>query len=148
MKKAAILITASVVALVVQSCGYGHSVVQNFTPLDTTAKTINCETPPQNIELVFDGEKVNFEYDKVGLIEVQGESFSNDKEVLEKIKALAKTNCCDAIINLKRDRTNRESGLLFTTEYDHNYSAITFHGIAVRKKTNIQANESQNQQQR
>ncbi|UPT69598.1 MAG: hypothetical protein M0D53_10495 [Flavobacterium sp. JAD_PAG50586_2] len=147
MKKTAILITVSVVALVIQSCGYGHSVVQNFTLLDATAKTINCETPPQNIELVFDGEKVNFEYDKVGLIEVQGESFSNDKEVLEKIKALAKTNCCDAIINLKRDRTNRESGLLFTTEYDHSYSAITFHGIAVRKKISTPANESQNQQQ-
>lgn len=146
MKRAAIILSASIFALIGQSCGYGHSVVQNFTPLDATAKTINCETTPQNIELVFDGEKVNFEYEKVGLIEVQGESFSNDKEVLEKIKALAKTNCCDAIINLKRDRTNRESGLLFTTEYDHRYSAITFHGIAVRKKTNNQANESQNQQ--
>lgn len=147
MKKAFIIITVSVFALIVQSCGYGHSVVQNFTPLDTTVKTINCENPPQNIDLVFDGEKVNFEYEKVGLIEVQGESFSNDKEVLEKIKLLAKTNCCDAIINLKRDRTNRESGLLFTTEYDHSYSAITFHGLAVRKKINTQANESQNQQQ-
>ena len=147
MKKTIRLVTLSVLALIAQSCGYGHSVVQNFTPLDTNLKTIKCETQPENVELVFEGEKVNFEYDKVGLIEVQGESFSNDKEVLEKIKALAKTNCCDDIINIKRDRTNRESGLLLTTEYDHSYSAITFHGIAVRKKPNNQASESLNQQQ-
>lgn len=147
MKKIVVILTVSVFAAIVQSCGYGHSIAQNFTPLDTTAKTINCEKKPENIELVFEGEKVNFEYDKVGLIEVQGESFSNDKEILEKIKLLAKNNCCDAIINLKRDRTNRQSGLLFTTEYDRNYSAITFHGIAVRKKVTIQASESQSQQQ-
>jgi hypothetical protein len=148
MNKKIVSITAlTLLVLTLQSCGYGHSVVQNFTPFDTTAKTINCETKIENVELVFEGEKVNFEYDKIGLIEVQGESFSNDKEVMEKIKALAKTNCCDAIINLKRDRTNRESGLLFTTEYDHSYSAITFHGIAVRKKATNQVSESQNQQQ-
>jgi hypothetical protein len=148
MNKKIITATALIfLFLTLQSCGYGHSVAQNFTPLDTNNKTINCETQIENVELVFDGEKVNFEYDKVGLIEVQGESFSNDKEVMEKIKALAKTNCCDAIINLKRDRTNRESGLLFTTEYDHKYSAITFHGIAVRKKAMNQANASQNQQE-
>lgn len=147
MKTTINLIGLSIFALVIQSCGYGHSVVQNFTPLDATAKTINCETPPQNVELVFEGEKVNFEYEKIGVIEIEGESFSTDKEVMEKIVKLAKTKCCDAIINLKRDRTNRESGLLFTTEYDRKYSAITFHGIAVRKKVSNQVNESQNQQQ-
>ena len=61
MKKAIKLVALSVFASIVQSCGYGHSVVQNFTPLDTTLKTIKCETPPENVELVFDGEKVNFE---------------------------------------------------------------------------------------
>lgn len=115
--------------------------------MDATLKTIVCETQPENVELVFESEKVNFEYEKIGIIEVEGDRFSTDKEMLEKITLLAKTNCCDAIINLKRDRTDRQSGLLFTSEYDHNYSAITYHGIGVRKKANNQATESQNQQQ-
>ncbi|MFT3687380.1 MAG: hypothetical protein QM783_21070 [Phycisphaerales bacterium] len=103
MKKTLIIITSLFALALLQSCGYGYSIEKNFTPLDTTVKTINCETQPQNVELVFEGEKVNFEYEKVGLIEVQGDWASNDKEVMEKITALAKTNCCDAIINLKRE---------------------------------------------
>lgn len=147
MKKATLLITSLFALHLLQSCGYGHSVVKNFTPMDATVKTITCETPPENVQLVFESEKVNFEYEKIGIIEVEGERYSTDKEMLEKITLLAKTNCCDAIINLKRDRTDRQSGLLFTSEYDHNYSAITYHGIAVRKKLTSQANESQSQQQ-
>jgi hypothetical protein len=147
MKKTVIIISHLSFAFLLQSCSFGYDVVQNFTPLDTTAKTINCETPPENVELVFESEKVNFEYEKVGVIEVQGEWTSKDQDMLEKIKLLAKSKCCDAIINLKRDRSDRQAGMLFTSEYNHNYSAITYHGIAVRKKENTQANQSQNQQQ-
>lgn len=147
MKKTIKLIGVLLFALIVQSCSFGYDVVQNFTPLDATVKTINCETPPENVELVFEGEKVNFEYEKIGVIEIQGEWSSTDKEMLEKIKLLSKSKCCDAIINLKRDRTDRQSGLLFKPEYDNNYSAITYHGIAVKKKPNNQVSESQNQQQ-
>lgn len=128
----------AVLAVIVQSCGFGYSAVQNFTPLDTTATTINCETPPQNVELIFEGEKVNFDYDKIGVIEVQGDQTSNDKEMLEKIKVLSKSKCCDAIINLKRTYTDRQSGLIFNSEYNRDYSAITYHGIAVKKKVKIE----------
>jgi len=137
----------AILAAILQSCSYDYNVQQNFTPLDSNAPTINCEVPPTDVELVFESEKVNFEYEKVGVIEVMGEWTSTDKEMLDKIKLLAKNKCCDAIINLKRDRSDRQAGMLFDSQYDHNYSAITYHGIAVRKKSNNQANESQNTQQ-
>lgn len=143
-RKLAIL---ALIAAILQSCSFGYDVVQNFTPLDATAKPVNCETQPENVELVFEGEKVNFDYEKIGVIEVQGEWTSTDKQMLDKITALAKSKCCDAIINLKRDRSDRQAGVIFDPKYNHNYSAITFHGIAVRKKPNVQANETQNQQQ-
>ncbi len=147
MKKIALSACLLFVAALIESCSYGYNVIQNFTPLDTTVKTITCETPPQNVELVFESEKVTFDYEKIGVIEVQGEWTSKDSEILEKIKTLAKNNCCDAIISLKRDRSNRDAGMIFTSEYDHHYAAIIYHGIAVRKKPATQANETQNQQQ-
>ena len=134
-------------AFTATSCGYGYSVNQKFTALDEKAPEIVCPTPPANVDLMFEGEKVDFEYEKVGMIEVQGDQYSNDKEMLEKVKTLTKSKCCDAIINLKRTYTDRQSGLLFSNDYNHDYSAITYHGIAVRKKINNTANESQNQQQ-
>lgn len=142
MNKPGKLILLSAIAFIVESCSYGYNVIQNFTPLDA-AQTVNCETQPENVELVFEGEKVNFEYEKIGVIEVQGEWTSKDPEMLEKIKVLAKSKCCDAIINLKRDRANRDAGMLFTSDYDHHYAAIIYHGIAVRKKTNSQASTTQ-----
>jgi hypothetical protein len=119
------------------ACGFGYSVHQNFTPLSPT--NINCEVVPGNVELLFEGEKIDFEYEKVGLVEVQGEITSNDAELLEKIKMLAKSKCCDVIINLKKSYTSRESGVIFSDEPDRKYSAITYYGIAVKKK--VEANQ-------
>lgn len=121
-------------AFAFQSCGFGYSVHQRFTPLDKTA-AVNCDVVPGNVELLFEGEKFDFEYEKVGLVEVQGEKSSNDAELLEKIKMLAKSKCCDVIINLKKTYTDRERGIIFSDEPDQKYSAITYHGIAVKKKT-------------
>ncbi len=132
MKKSSKLAAVSGLVLAFQSCGFGYSVHQSFTPLDKTE--VNCEAVPGTVELVFEGEKAGFEYDKIGLVEVQGEKGSNDAELLEKIKLLAKSKCCDAILNLKKEYTDRERGIVFSDEPDEKYSAITYHGIAVKKK--------------
>lgn len=121
------------IAFALQSCGFGYSVHQSFTPLDKTT-AINCDVVPGNVELLFEGEKFDFEYEKVGVVEVQGEKTSNDAELLEKIKILAKNKCCDVIINLRKTYTDRERGIIFSDEPDEKYSAITYYGIAVRKK--------------
>ena len=134
MNKTIKIATVSILAVLLQSCSFGYDIQQKFTPLDTTAEPIVCETPPADVDLIFEGEKLDFEYEKIGVIEIQGEQNSNDKEMLEKVKQMSRSKCCDAIINLKRTYTNRTSGLLFKNEYDHDYSAITYHGIAVRKK--------------
>ena len=127
------MIPVAILAIfLLQSCGFGYSVHQNFTPLNEQ-KITNCDTPVKNVELLFEGEKIDLEYEKIGLIEVQGERFSNDAELIESIKKLAQSKCCDVIINLKKSYTNRESGIVFSDEPEEKYSAITYHGIAVRK---------------
>jgi hypothetical protein len=131
-------------ATLLQSCGFGYSITQNFTPLNESTP-LTCETPPTNIDLLFEGEKVTFEYEKAGMIEVQGDQYANDKQMLDKLTALCKSKCCDAIINLRKSYTDRQSGLLFHNEYNQNYSAITYSGIAVRKKANTLVTETKNQ---
>ncbi|MGX7667996.1 hypothetical protein [Flavobacterium pedocola] len=135
MKKTIRLTLIILSCITIQSCGFGYSVSQNFTPLKNTTAT--CDNPPQNVELFFEGEKIDFEYEKVGMIEVQGEQFSNDAELLEKIKTLSKSKCCDAIITLKKTYIDRERGLVFSSEPTQKYSAIVYHGLAVKKKAAI-----------
>ncbi len=125
----------SILVLSLQSCGYGYSTSERFTPLDPSQKDIKCNYVPEKVDLYFENEKIDFEYEKLGIIEVQGQQYSNDAEMLEKLKKLAKEKCCDAIINLKRGYVNRERGMLFSNEPDVNYSSITYFGLGVKKRS-------------
>jgi hypothetical protein len=90
---------------------------------------------PADVALLFEGEKIDFEYEKKGMIEVRGDRYANDAELLEKIKKLAKSKCCNTIINLKKSYISRESGILFSSEPEEHYTAIAYNGIAVSRKT-------------
>lgn len=134
MKK---IIKSTAVVLIIMSltsCGYGYSIDQKFTPLDASQTQVVCTTLPENVELFFEGETYNFQYEKQGMIEVQGDRYAKDADLIEKLKKLAKSKCCDAVINLKKNYVNRESGFLFSSEPTEKYSAITYFGIAVKKK--------------
>lgn len=119
------------IVISLKSC-YGLSTSNVFTELNSS-KDVNCQSPPENVELYFDSETVKFEYEKVGLIEVQGDEYPNEKEILEKLKNLAKSKCCDAIIGIKKNYLTRESGILFSNESEREYKTISFSGIAVKK---------------
>lgn len=62
MKKTILSISYIILLVFFNSCAIGYSVEKNFTPLTTTS----CDTIPQNIELFFEGEKINFDYEKIG----------------------------------------------------------------------------------
>jgi hypothetical protein len=110
----------------------GFSSKDIFTELKDP-KAVNCQNLPENVELYFDSETILFSYEKIGLIEVQGDGYLNDKEILEKLKKLAKSKCCDAIIGIKKNYISRESGLLFTDQHTNEYKTISYNGIAVKK---------------
>jgi len=123
-----------IVVLSLTSCGFGYSIDEKFTPLNPSQTQVVCATLPENVELFFEGEKYNFEYEKQGMIEVQGDRYAKDAELIEKLKKLAKSKCCDAVINLKKNYIDRESGFIFSNEPTEKYSAISYFGIAVKKK--------------
>ena len=127
-------VSVVIVVLSLTSCGFGYSIDEKFTPLNPSQTPIACATLPEYVELFFEGEKYNFEYEKQGMIEVQGDRYAKDAELIEKLKKLAKSKCCDAVINLKKNYIDRESGFIFSNEPTEKYSAISYFGIAVKKK--------------
>ncbi len=57
-------------SLLLHSCSYGTYVHETFTPLTETIEV--CSTPPEQVDLFFEGEKIDFDYVKIGLIQVEG----------------------------------------------------------------------------
>jgi hypothetical protein len=129
MKRVVVLIGLSVV---LTSC-LGYHSKEIFTPLKEDFKA-DCTTQPPEVQLLFEGEPVDFIYEKVGLIEVQAEYTGKELDQLKKLTALAKSKCCDAVIGIKKGYVTREMGLVFTTEPNQSYEAVSFTGIAVKKK--------------
>ena len=74
MIKKTTILSLIISTLFLNSCAIGYSVDKTFTPLST----VNCDTTPENVTLFFEGEKIDFEYEKIGLIEIQGEYSSTD----------------------------------------------------------------------
>lgn len=128
MKKIKISLTAIAIILF-NSCSVGLEVSKTFTPLTT----LNCDTIPSKVNLYFEGEKIDFEYEKIGLIEIQGNYSSKDVDLIEEVKKIASSKCCDAVINLKKNYIDRDKKLLFTDVPDEKYTSTVYNGIAVRK---------------
>ncbi len=131
------------------SCFVGMSSNSNFTYLNEQKKElylkneenerINKITRPSitkeqtDAVLVFvDGEKLNFEFETVGLIEIKGAEYSYEEDLILDIKKMAIQRGCDAIINFKKNYTDRESGIIFSKEPLKSYSSKTYIGVAVK----------------
>jgi hypothetical protein len=106
---------------------------------DTTSSSIVADAPApctrraDRVQLFYDGEPVNFRYERVGLVEAQGEQFASNDKVMDFLRYKAWHNCADAIIAVRKNYKDRTSGTLFdSSENETNYSAPVFSGIAVR----------------
>lgn len=123
-------ISITVIAFILfNSCSVGYEVSKTFTPITA----LNCDTITSKVNLYFEGEKIDFEYEKIGLIEIQGNYSSKDVDLIEEVKKIASSKCCDAVINLKKNYIDRDKKLLFTDVPDEKYTSTVYNGIAVRK---------------
>ena len=112
------------------SCTYGEKIVRRYTPLaQDTSKTLPTEKP---ILLFFSGEPISFEYHKVGIIEVQGGQYSTTADLLDHLKYEAMKNGANAVISVKDNYADRQSGILFSKDPPTNYTSHIYSGIAVR----------------
>ncbi|VXC22857.1 conserved hypothetical protein [Flavobacterium sp. 9AF] len=125
------IIVLATIIVVSYSC-IGYYPKEIFTPLQD--ETINCTTKDTIVDLYFEGEPINFEYEKIGLIEVHGANLDNDKDVILLLKKMAIEKCCNAIIGIKKGNTVRESGLVFVEKHEYTYNSTTYFGVGVRKK--------------
>jgi lipopolysaccharide export LptBFGC system permease protein LptF len=131
------------------SCFVGYSSNTNFTYLNQQKKELylkneenerinKIKSPIITIEqtnavLIFiEGEKLDFEFEKVGFIEIKGAENSFDDDLIFDLKKEAVRRDCDAIINFKKNYVDRESGVLFSNEPLRRYSSKTYVGVAVK----------------
>ncbi|MEO9964936.1 MAG: hypothetical protein ABJF11_04055 [Reichenbachiella sp.] len=105
----------------------------NFTKSQLISVTeYQCSNKSDTLNIFFEGETIDFEYDQIGLVKVEGKRYTNDQQVLDHLKFQAWKNCADAIINVSIGSTIREQGLLFDVESDDQYASTVFTGLAVR----------------
>lgn len=130
-----------IIPVVLTSC-YGYYTAAKFVDLTDNKTAFSskdeeaCLKSDVEVKLYFDGEPINFEYERIGLIEANGASSANDKEVIEELKKEAKRKCCDAVIGIRNSQVQREQGLLFITDEkdEYKYKSITYSGIEVKIK--------------
>lgn len=119
--------------IVLCSACIGYNPREIFTPLKENFKA-DCAVAPTEVQLFFEGEPINFEYERIGLIEVQAEYTGKETDQLKTLSTLAKSKCCNAVIGIKKGYVTREMGLVFTTDPGQQFQAVSFSGIAVQKK--------------
>lgn len=124
-----IIAIAGLIAFSYSCIGYYPKEV--FTPLQD--EPITCNKKDSIVALYFEGEPINFEYEKVGLIEIQGANYDNDSQVIRDLKKLAIAKCCDAVIGIRKGSVEREEGLAFVGDGDFTYKSITYYGIGIRR---------------
>jgi hypothetical protein len=95
-------------------------------------KVVYTNQQIDSVGLFFEGEKFDFEYEKIGVIEVQGDRSSTDEDILKEIRVLALKRGCNAIINLKNGLIKREQGIIFQKDPYTEYTAIAYNGVAVK----------------
>ncbi|OJV70582.1 MAG: hypothetical protein BGO42_08375 [Flavobacterium sp. 40-81] len=130
-KKSLAVLALAVSTLMLHSCSYGTYTKETFTPLMDSAPV--CEKLPETVALYFEGEKTDFDYIKIGLIQVEGAKDTPQEKLLAEFKALAKRNCANTIIHIKKLYKTRTQGWILSDDKPEEYEAEVFHGIAVSK---------------
>jgi len=111
---------------------HGDYLRTEYTPINPA----ECDPTPGNVYLFFEDEELDFEYTRLGHVEAIGDRFSDNPDILEKLKYTAWEHCANGVIQIKKgSRYRREGRGLTTSEHDIAYSANTFYGIAVKIET-------------
>lgn len=126
------LIFATTLTLLLQSCTvtYGDETQSRMMKFENTT----CGEKPDRVHLFFESEKVDFEYQKIGLIEVEGNENAYDEKLISHLKYQAWQYCADAVIGIETDFRPRETGLLTDRSDARVYSSKVMKGIAVKVK--------------
>lgn len=107
----------------------------NFSRI-TRVNEIECNEKADRMYLFFEGEPIDYTYERIGLVEANGDQYTKDEVVLDYLKYEAWNACANAIININRDFKTREEGYVLDNKDDIDlYDATVFSGLAVRIHT-------------
>jgi hypothetical protein len=110
-----------------------HIAKTQFVPL----VEIDCEGQYQQIALFFEGEKLDFEYEVIGMVEAEGFEFTSNEVVIDDLKNRASIQCANGIINLKKQfitKSEIEEDINTKVESTRVFSVPVFTGLAIRIK--------------
>ncbi len=100
-----------------------------YTPISNTPVTDKAD----RIHVFFEGEKLNFKYTKIGLVEAVGGPYDSNTKLLNYLKKQAWNNGANGVIHIKRDyKTRSLEHSTLDTSYTETYSADVYRGIAVK----------------
>jgi hypothetical protein len=116
-----------------QSClvSYGDTNERSFTPINYNYTKSNSDS----MYIFFSGEEIDFNYEKIGLVEAKGHEYASNSEILDNLKYVAWTKGANGIIFVRNNYAQRESGYLFDSENEEAYDAKVYEGMAVHIET-------------
>ncbi len=127
-----LIIVASM--LFYQSCIAPHEAIKsNYTPLNQQTMV----NPNQPIVLFFEGETINYYYNKLGLVEVQGTQYSNTNDNLNHLKYEAWRNGANALINIKNFNKIIQTPVAIGSTV-----APTYHNVTITSAIAVLINDS------
>lgn len=134
------LLFLAISMIFLNGCGtYGYRTKVEYTKL----KKVDCDEKPTNIHLFFNVENIDFDYEKIGIVEVKGKENESTENIINHLKYKAWSNCANGIININKNVSTRKRGdnlmdlIDFSEDRARNldiYDAKFYTGVAVRIK--------------
>lgn len=130
MRTSYLFLTIFVFSLIFSACGlqYGNRIVSSVTPLDDTT----CVPSVKPIVVFFDKEPIDFPYQKISFIEVNGNEYANNGQLIDRLKYHANNACANAVLFVDKQFADRESGIVGDESSKEVYTAPILTGIAAK----------------
>ena len=119
--------------LLLNSCTVGNTVVSN----GYANRENVCTEDIHHVYEFYDFEKIDFDYKKIGVVEVLGSEDSSTPELLAHLKEKAYQQCANGIIGIQTSREQRHTANFFEAVSDNDddpynyYMATRMEAIAV-----------------
>lgn len=132
MKKVKFLFLIIISGIILHGCAmtYGTTNKTQYTQI----RQNNNSEKAKYIYLFYEGEKLNFDYIKIGEIETDGEKYANNSEILDHIKYEAWKHNANGLINIKSGYRSRTQGRILSDD-EEVYQSKYYKAIAVNIKT-------------
>lgn len=123
-------IALSFLTLFGQSCSvtYGDRTNSSFTKIETQKP---CKEKASHVYLFYEGEAIDFNYKKLGEVEVKGGDFASNREVMDYLKLKAWSNCANGLIHIQSGYIKRTKRNIDHPELDRDYNAKYYKALAV-----------------